>query len=103
MQATANQAQKELRMKTKSLLLPKQTLAILAIICLTMLSSISLHAVTLYSKAAGGNWNSVGTWTLTSGGSISASIPIATDIVIIEGGATVTVPTGSQLYVLRFL
>ncbi|MEP6794325.1 MAG: hypothetical protein ABJB16_08370, partial [Saprospiraceae bacterium] len=36
------------------------------------------------------NWNSTSTWSATSGGASGATVPIAGDIVVIEGGFTVT-------------
>ena len=60
---------------------------------------IVLFAIFLFQKAsaankysvATGNWNSTSTWSLTSGGASGAAIPVAGDVVTIEGGYTVTV------------
>ncbi|MDD2673678.1 MAG: T9SS sorting signal type C domain-containing protein [Flavobacterium sp.] len=38
-----------------------------------------------------GNWNSTSTWSTTSGGAAGASVPLATDAVVIERGRTVSV------------
>lgn len=44
---------------------------------------------TLYAIAAGGNWNTIGTWSSTSSaGASSGTIPTATDDVIFDAGST---------------
>src|SRR5258705_10822569 len=37
-------------------------------------------------SVASGSWNSIGTWSATSGGAPGASVPVAGDNVTIEGG-----------------
>ncbi|MFZ4523745.1 MAG: PKD-like domain-containing protein, partial [Bacteroidales bacterium] len=81
-------------MKAQTLLFSKRNLVVLVTLIVANLWSVSLHAFTIYSKAAGGAWNSVATWTAAPGGTVSYKIPVAGDIVYIEGGATVTVPSG---------
>ena len=57
-------------------------------------SVISTFAADRYSVATG-NWNATSTWSATSGGASGASVPVAADNVIIEGGYTVTVNAAS--------
>ena len=42
-------------------------------------------------SVATGNWNATSTWAATSGGASGASVPVAGDVVTIEGGDVVTV------------
>jgi hypothetical protein len=42
-------------------------------------------------SVATGNWSSTATWSATSGGAPGASVPDGNDVVVIEGGFTVTV------------
>jgi hypothetical protein len=56
--------------------------------------STSIFGADKYSVATG-NWNSTSTWSLTSGGSSGAPVPVAGDVVFIEGGYTVTVNAGT--------
>jgi hypothetical protein len=55
---------------------------------------VQLQAANRYSVATG-NWNATSTWSATSGGAPGASVPIAGDVVYIEGGRTVTVNIAS--------
>lgn len=57
-------------------------------------SVISTYAADRYSVATG-NWNVTSTWSAASGGASDASVPVAADNVIIEGGYTVTVNAAS--------
>ena len=57
-------------------------------------SLLSVNAADRHSVATG-NWNATSTWSATSGGSSGASVPVAGDNVIIEGGFTVTVNVAS--------
>ncbi len=81
-------------MKAQTLLSSKRNLVVVVTLFMAMIYSQSLFAVDRYSKTAGGAWNVTSTWTAASGGTISASVPVAGDVVYIEGGATVTVPSG---------
>ncbi|MFA9391982.1 MAG: hypothetical protein ACERKD_19390 [Prolixibacteraceae bacterium] len=61
------------------------------LLIILQLFAISLaNAATRYSVATG-NWNTTTTWAETSGGGAGASVPGASDDVIIERGYTVTV------------
>ena len=63
-------------------------LSLLALVALLM-SAATASAVAKYSVATG-NWNSTATWSLTSGGTAGAAVPVSGDTVIIERGYTVT-------------
>ena len=54
------------------------------------ISGTTTIAANRYS-VANNNWNNTATWSTTSGGGAGASVPVAGDAVIIEGGHTVTV------------
>lgn len=57
-----------------------------------------------YSVATGtGNWNSTSTWAATSGGSAGASVPVAGDVVYIEGGHNVMVDADATCGSITFL
>jgi len=76
-------------MKTKILHNFEQSVPFLTLILLLVFTTY-VNAASRYSIATG-NWNSTSTWSASSGGSGGASIPVAGDAVIIEGGFTVTV------------
>ena len=57
---------------------------------LVVLIGLYVNAATRYSVASG-NWTSTSTWSATSGGAGGASVPIAGDLVIIEGSFEVTI------------
>src|SRR5258705_3682244 len=57
---------------------------------LFLLSLSEVNAADRYSVASN-NWNSILTWSATSGGASGASAPVAGDNVFIEGGRTVTI------------
>ncbi|MCX6157647.1 MAG: T9SS type A sorting domain-containing protein [Ignavibacteriae bacterium] len=63
---------------------------ILTLVFLTGMFLQNGNAVDKYSVATG-NWNSTATWSLTSGGSSGAAVPVTGDVVIIEGSFNVTV------------
>ncbi|MCX6237610.1 MAG: hypothetical protein NTY07_08655 [Bacteroidia bacterium] len=54
-----------------------------------------------YSVATG-NWNATSTWSATSGGAAGASVPVAGDVVTIEGGHNVTVTANAACTTLNF-
>ncbi len=66
-----------------------------------LISTISINAQTRYA-VADGNWNSVSTWSATSGGAPGASVPNATSDVIIENGVTVTVTADATCASITF-
>jgi hypothetical protein len=76
--------------KTKSKLILKVFQALLLVILVSGTLFQDAKASNKYSVTTG-NWNSTATWSLTSGGSSGAPVPVAGDAVIIEGGFTVTV------------
>jgi len=49
-----------------------------------------------------GNWNATSTWSATSGGASGASVPVAGDIVTIEGGHNVTVTADATCASITF-
>ncbi|HEY6062222.1 MAG TPA: hypothetical protein VIV35_01365, partial [Chitinophagaceae bacterium] len=67
---------------------------IYSIIFLLMFVTSVVNAANRYSVATG-NWNVTSTWSATSGGASGASVPAASDIVVIEGGFTVTLNVNS--------
>jgi hypothetical protein len=62
---------------------------------------ITVNALSRYS-VSDGNWNSTGTWSATSGGASGASVPVAGDDVIIEGGHNVTVTANAACTSISF-
>ena len=66
----------------------------LALFVFLVVAHSSTFALNRFSVATG-LWNSTGTWSATSGGGSGASVPVAGDVVTIEGGFTVTVGTGN--------
>ena len=61
------------------------TLLLMMAVPFTAMSQLDRYSV------ATGNWNVTSTWSATSGGASGASVPIASDIVFVENGYTVTV------------
>ena len=57
---------------------------------MVVLVGATAMAANRYSVATG-NWNSTAVWSATSGGASGAAVPVAGDVVTIEGGFTVTV------------
>jgi len=55
---------------------------------------INAYSQTWYSRADG-LWSATNSWSATSGGPAGASVPVAGDTVVIEGGFNITV-TGIQ-------
>lgn len=55
-----------------------------------LVSASTVSAANRFSVATG-NWNATSTWAATSGGASGASVPIAGDVVTIEGADNVTV------------
>ena len=53
-------------------------------------------------SVATGNWNSTSTWSGTSGGTPGVSVPIAGDVVTIEGGFDVTVTANAACTSISF-
>ena len=53
---------------------------------------------TLYARTGGGNWGTATTWSLTSGGGATGSVPTAADDVILDvnsGNVTINGTSGS--------
>lgn len=67
---------------------------IYSLIIVMMLLTSGVNAVNRFSVATG-NWNSITTWSATSGGAPGVSAPVAGDVVVIEGGFIVTVNVAS--------
>ena len=63
---------------------------ILVVCFIFLFNAYTSEAATRYSVNTG-NWNSTSTWSTSSGGGSGASVPVAGDIVYIEGNKTVTV------------
>jgi len=57
---------------------------------LVLSATLKLTGANRYSVATG-NWSSTASWSATSGGGSGASVPVAGDIVYIEGGRTITI------------
>ncbi|MEI6139011.1 MAG: Calx-beta domain-containing protein, partial [Mariniphaga sp.] len=55
-----------------------------------IMSILAMKGANRYSVATG-SWSSTSTWSATSGGGSGASVPVAGDVVFIEGNRTVTV------------
>ncbi|MBS1543712.1 MAG: hypothetical protein JST14_08775, partial [Bacteroidetes bacterium] len=60
------------------------------LVALLLVAGLNTYAANRYSVATG-NWSSTATWSASSGGASGASVPVAGDVVFIEGGFTVTV------------
>jgi len=61
----------------------------------------TIAAVTRYA-VANGNWNSISTWSTTSGGSSGASVPTGSDVVYLQGNYTVTVTANASCGTINF-
>ncbi|MCJ7448505.1 MAG: hypothetical protein MUO72_12520 [Bacteroidales bacterium] len=70
------------------------TCKIFSLAVILSFSVLSVIAADRYSVATG-DWNVTSTWSATSGGAGGASIPVAGDNVIIEGGYSITVDAAS--------
>lgn len=62
----------------------------LALLVVMLALAGNVFGANRYSVATG-NWNSTSTWSASSGGAPGASVPVAGDVVYIEGNRTVTV------------
>ncbi len=56
----------------------------------------------IYYSRASGNWNTAATWSFSSGGTAATTFPTANDIVVIEGGFSVTVTSNAACKTLSF-
>jgi len=61
----------------------------LKLICLMMFFFVSFSNAANRYSVANGNWNSTATWSISSGGASGASVPVAGDVVYIEGHSIV--------------
>jgi hypothetical protein len=59
------------------------------------------NAATRFSVATG-NWNATSTWSATSGGASGASVPVAGDVVTVEGGFNVTLTANAACSSIAF-
>ncbi|MDR7212677.1 discoidin domain-containing protein, partial [Flavobacterium piscis] len=70
-------------------------------LCFVLLFMVSFaNAANRYAVATG-NWNSTLTWSSSSGGAAGASVPVAGDVVYVEGGRTVTISANAACTTLN--
>lgn len=72
----------------------------LGLLLILMVTVSAVNAANRFSVATG-NWNATTTWSATSGGAPGASVPVAGDVVTIEGGFTVTVTANAACATLN--
>lgn len=80
----------------------KALLRYLLILTITLLfvGIANVHGLDRYSVATG-NWNSTGTWSATPTGASGASVPVAGDVVYIQGNKTVTITANATCTTLN--
>ena len=80
---------------------PLKNIYFFLILLVILLAGVgNVDGATRFSVATG-NWSSTATWAATSGGTAGASVPVAGDVVTIEGGWTVTVDANSACATLN--
>lgn len=72
-----------------------------ALLLFILISKFSISWSANRYSVANGNWNSTSTWSATSGGSAGASVPVAGDVVYIQGNRTVTVTANAACTTLN--
>ena len=63
---------------------------VLALLLTFVFNTVLFAQNTKYSRA-NGNWNTIASWSASSGGPADTSVPVAGDTVVIEGGFDITV------------
>ena len=71
-------------------------------LAVALLSASTASAANRFSVATG-NWNAISTWSATSGGGSGASVPVAGDVVTVEGGFNVTLTADAACTTLSII